>query len=124
MIAELTEPETQTGFRALRLIQPLLDSLERAGYTQPSPIQDALIPIVMTGRDALGQAQTGTGKTAAFLLPFMNSCAAVIRPSHRRSYWRRPENWQFKSPRKRKNWPQAATSKRWPSTVVNGSDRS
>jgi ATP-dependent RNA helicase DeaD len=72
LIAELTEPETSTGFRALNLIQPLIDSLDRAGYTQPSPIQAALIPIVMTGRDALGQAQTGTGKTAAFLIPFMN----------------------------------------------------
>jgi ATP-dependent RNA helicase DeaD len=72
LIAELTEPETTLGFRALNLIQPLVDSLDRAGYTQPSPIQAALIPIAMTGRDVLGQAQTGTGKTAAFLLPFMN----------------------------------------------------
>jgi ATP-dependent RNA helicase DeaD len=56
----------------LNLIQPLIDSLDRAGYVEPSPIQAAVIPIAMTGRDVLGQAQTGTGKTAAFLLPFMN----------------------------------------------------
>jgi ATP-dependent RNA helicase DeaD len=72
LIAELTEPEVNTGFAALNLIPPLLESLDRAGYVQPSPIQAALIPVAMTGRDVLGQAQTGTGKTAAFLLPFMN----------------------------------------------------
>ena len=72
MIAELTEPETTTGFHALNLIQPLIESLDRAGYLEPSPIQAALIPVALTGRDVLGQAQTGTGKTAAFLLPFMN----------------------------------------------------
>jgi ATP-dependent RNA helicase DeaD len=72
LIAELTEPEATTGFAPLNLIPPLLDSLDRVGYVQPSPIQAALIPVAMTGRDVLGQAQTGTGKTAAFLLPFMN----------------------------------------------------
>jgi len=72
LIAELTEPVSTTGFSALNLIPPLLESLDRVGYIQPSPIQSALIPVAMTGRDVLGQAQTGTGKTAAFLLPFMN----------------------------------------------------
>jgi ATP-dependent RNA helicase DeaD len=62
-----------TGFRSLKLIPPLLDALDRAGYVEPSPIQAALIPVALTGRDVIGQAQTGTGKTAAFLLPFMNS---------------------------------------------------
>jgi ATP-dependent RNA helicase DeaD len=71
LIAELTEPAT-TGFRALNLIAPLNDALDRAGYVEPSPIQAAVIPIALTGRDVIGQAQTGTGKTAAFLLPFMN----------------------------------------------------
>jgi ATP-dependent RNA helicase DeaD len=64
--------EPATGFRALNLIPPLLDALDHAGYAEPSPIQAALIPIAMTGRDVMGQAQTGTGKTAAFLIPFMN----------------------------------------------------
>src|SRR4051812_24699508 len=46
-------------------------ALERAEYRQPTPIQAALIPEALSGRDVIGQAQTGTGKTAAFLLPFM-----------------------------------------------------
>ena len=68
----MTEPAPLTGFRALNLIAPLNDALDRAGYTEPSPIQTAVIPVAMTGKDVIGQAQTGTGKTAAFLLPFMN----------------------------------------------------
>jgi ATP-dependent RNA helicase DeaD len=71
--AVLTEPLPLTGFRDLDLIPPLNDALDRAGYSQPSPIQAAVIPVAKTGRDVIGQAQTGTGKTAAFLLPFMNS---------------------------------------------------
>ena len=72
MIAETTEPAAPSGFRALNLIPPLNDSLDRAGYAEPSPIQAAVIPVALTGKDVIGQAQTGTGKTAAFLLPFMN----------------------------------------------------
>src|SRR5208283_4116976 len=51
---------------------PLLDALHHVGYVEPSPIQAAVIPVAMAGRDVLGRAQTGTGKTAAFLIPFMN----------------------------------------------------
>jgi ATP-dependent RNA helicase DeaD len=60
------------GFKNLQIIPPLLQSLEKAGYASPSPIQEALIPVAVTGKDVIGQSQTGTGKTAAFLLPFMN----------------------------------------------------
>ena len=65
--------EPKKGFRALNLIPPLLEALDQAGYAEPSPVQAAVIPVAMTGKDVIGQAQTGTGKTAAFLLPFMNS---------------------------------------------------
>jgi ATP-dependent RNA helicase DeaD len=51
----------------------LLAALERIGYRDPTPIQAAFIPEALTGRDVIGQAQTGTGKTAAFLLPFFNA---------------------------------------------------
>src|SRR6478672_12251636 len=63
------------GFHGLALKPDVLAALGRVGYTDPTPIQAALIPEALTGRDVIGQAQTGTGKTAAFLLPFLNSWA-------------------------------------------------
>lgn len=60
------------GFDSLNLSQPLLDVLHQAKYHHPTPIQTQLIPHALAGRDVIGQAQTGTGKTAAFLLPFLN----------------------------------------------------
>ncbi len=65
--------EPQTGFHALSLSPPILAALQRANYFEPTPIQAALIPEALDGRDVIGQAQTGTGKTAAFLLPFLNA---------------------------------------------------
>jgi len=56
-------------FRELGLGEPLLKALAEVGYESPSPIQSATIPALLTGADLLGQAQTGTGKTAAFALP-------------------------------------------------------
>src|SRR6266513_1691297 len=64
--------EPQSGFHNLQLTSSLLAALARARYDQPTPIQAAFIPPALTGRDVIGQAQTGTGKTAAFLLPFLN----------------------------------------------------
>src|SRR5437870_12939502 len=61
------------GFHALSLNPPILAALHRAAYHEPTPIQAALIPHALADRDVIGQAQTGTGKTAAFLLPFLNS---------------------------------------------------
>jgi len=60
------------GFAALSLSAPLLQALSDVGYESPSPIQAATIPPLMDGRDVVGQAQTGTGKTAAFALPILN----------------------------------------------------
>jgi ATP-dependent RNA helicase DeaD len=56
-------------FRDLGLGEPLLRALAEVGYESPSPIQSATIPALLSGADLLGQAQTGTGKTAAFALP-------------------------------------------------------
>ena len=64
--------EPKSGFHSLSLSPALLASLHRAHYHEPTPIQAALIPVALTGRDVIGQAQTGTGKTAAFMLPFLN----------------------------------------------------
>jgi ATP-dependent RNA helicase RhlE len=58
-------------FDQLRLIEPLLKSIKAEGYTQPTPIQEQSIPIILQRRDLLGCAQTGTGKTAAFALPIL-----------------------------------------------------
>ncbi|MDP2386297.1 MAG: DEAD/DEAH box helicase [Bacteroidota bacterium] len=58
-------------FSNLKLIKPLISALEKKGYTDPTPIQQQAIPIVLQGRDIFGCAQTGTGKTAAFALPIL-----------------------------------------------------
>ncbi len=58
-------------FRQLELIEPILRALSAEGYTTPTPIQQQAIPVVLEGRDLLGCAQTGTGKTAAFAVPIL-----------------------------------------------------
>src|SRR5689334_9007267 len=65
--------ESPSGFDALSLTPPVLAALKRASYLEPTPIQAAFIPEALQGLDVIGQAQTGTGKTAAFLLPFYNA---------------------------------------------------
>jgi ATP-dependent RNA helicase DeaD len=68
------EPEPAVrGFAALGLRQELVDTLNELGYEEPTPIQRETIPLLLTGRDMLGQAATGTGKTAAFALPALNA---------------------------------------------------
>lgn len=59
---------TDTRFSNLELSDDILQGLEDAGFKQCSPIQDKALPIALRGKDIAGQAQTGTGKTAAFLL--------------------------------------------------------
>jgi ATP-dependent RNA helicase DeaD len=63
---------TLPAFRDLALIEPLLKALDDVGYETPSPIQAQVIPFMLQGKDVLGQAQTGTGKTAAFALPILS----------------------------------------------------
>ena len=60
-----------TNFKELGLIEPILLALFEEGYTIPTPIQAQSIPIILEGKDLLGCAQTGTGKTAAFTLPII-----------------------------------------------------
>ncbi|UTV29878.1 DEAD/DEAH box helicase [Photobacterium atrarenae] len=64
--------ESVTEFRQLDLADTLLSALDTMGFVAPTPIQAASIPLLLTGTDALGKAQTGTGKTAAFSLPLLN----------------------------------------------------
>lgn len=59
------------NFKQLNIIQPILNAIETAGYTQPTEIQELSIPIILNGHDIIGCAQTGTGKTAAFAIPII-----------------------------------------------------
>lgn len=68
-------PCTSLSFTDLSLGRPLLRGLAKSGYTTPTPIQSRMIPHLLAGRDVIGQAQTGTGKTAAFALPLLQNLA-------------------------------------------------
>ncbi len=70
MSSETTDTIT---FRDLDLSPPLIKILDEVGYESPSPIQAETIPLLLAGKDIIGQAQTGTGKTAAFALPLINN---------------------------------------------------
>ena len=70
------------SFSVLGLQPDLLRAVARQGYTDPTPVQREAIPLVLAGRDLMAGAQTGTGKTAAFVLPMLQRLAA--RPSHDR----------------------------------------
>ena len=66
----------KTGFAALGLSEPLVETVTKLGYEEPTPIQRETIPLLLEGRDLLAQAATGTGKTAAFALPMLDRLAA------------------------------------------------
>lgn len=64
--------ENNTKFSDLGISKEILQAVEEMGYTQPSPIQEQSIPYILEGHDVIGQAQTGTGKTAAFAIPIID----------------------------------------------------
>jgi ATP-dependent RNA helicase RhlE len=66
-------------FEQLGLIEPILKALKKEGYTTPTPIQEQSIPVVLKGKDILGLAQTGTGKTAAFAIPMLQLLHQELR---------------------------------------------
>jgi len=72
------------SFRALQLSPQILQAVDDAGYTEPTPIQVAAIPHILAGHDLIGIAQTGTGKTAAFVLPILTMLAASMQNGQRR----------------------------------------
>jgi ATP-dependent RNA helicase RhlE len=92
---EQSQPELAaqgTGFASLGLIDDLLRAVQESGYVEPTPIQQQAIPDVLAGRDLLGCAQTGTGKTAAFALPILQRLSADAggrRPEYRNGKGRR-----------------------------------
>ncbi len=71
------------SFTKLGLIETLLKAVEKEGYSTPTPIQEQAIPVLLQGKDVLGTAQTGTGKTAAFALPMIQLLTTLPRPEKR-----------------------------------------
>lgn len=82
------------GFEQLGLSEPLLRAINDSGYTTPTPIQEQAIPLILEGRDVIGSAQTGTGKTAAFSLPTLHRLkqrggkvrALILEPTRELAY--------------------------------------
>ena len=75
----MTEPEETYRFADLGLRPELITALDTLGYEEPTPIQREAIPVLIEGRDLLGQAATGTGKTAAFALPMLHRIGGIER---------------------------------------------
>ncbi|MEY4570900.1 MAG: hypothetical protein RLZ10_93 [Bacteroidota bacterium] len=71
-------------FNELDLLEPILNALKTKGYTTPTPIQQQAIPIILSGSDIMGCAQTGTGKTAAFAIPILQNLTKNNRKEGRR----------------------------------------
>src|SRR5512133_2345460 len=65
-------------FEMLGMQPQFVKAVEAMGFTEPTPIQNVAIPAMLAGKDVIGQAQTGTGKTAAFMLPILQN----LRPGH------------------------------------------
>jgi ATP-dependent RNA helicase RhlE len=68
------------GFDTLGLSAAVLEAVEESGYTNPTPIQEKAIPVILEGRDVIGASQTGTGKTAAFALPTLSMLTKMGKP--------------------------------------------
>ncbi len=79
-VPERVPPVESTPFATLGLAPTLLRAVADEGYTQPSPVQVEVIPLALAGRDVLACAQTGTGKTAAFVLPMLQQLSAARAP--------------------------------------------
>ncbi len=71
MLSMFSRRSETTGFAALNLPAVLLNALKEIGFTEPTPIQAQAIPVILEGHDLIGNAQTGTGKTGAFVLPIL-----------------------------------------------------
>jgi ATP-dependent RNA helicase RhlE len=80
-------------FKELNIIEPILKALEDEGYDNPTPIQTQSIPLLLSGKDILGSAQTGTGKTAAFAVPILQN----IYLKQRQNPSQNPENRTLKA---------------------------
>src|SRR5580765_6430232 len=78
----MTTADKTATFKTLGLQRELTDAVAALGYEEPTPVQRETIPLLLDGRDLLGQAATGTGKTAAFALPLLQRIAGrEVQPS-------------------------------------------
>src|SRR4030042_4071078 len=68
------------NFEDLKLSKETMESISEIGFEEPTPIQISAIPLIMNGHDIMGQAQTGTGKTAAFGIPIVERCKGGKNP--------------------------------------------
>ncbi|CAE6451634.1 unnamed protein product [Rhizoctonia solani] len=92
--AVISKPSTSATFDSLGLIAPLLDALKQVGYSKPTEIQAGIIPHALEGKDVIGVAETGSGKTAAFALPILQKLwdeprglfACVLAPTRELAY--------------------------------------
>lgn len=82
----MDQQQNKTHFRDLGFSEEILKSIESTGFTQCTPIQAASIPVILKGHDVAGLAQTGTGKTAAFLLPLMERILRGQKAAHQVSH--------------------------------------
>src|SRR5512139_510345 len=115
------------SFDALGLTPELLRAVADQGYTEPTPVQREAIPLVLAGRDLLAGAQTGTGKTAAFVLPILRYLHAPRPPPPDRrsgcSSWCPPGSSRSRSRRASARTASIGPSARPPSTAVSASSR-
>ena len=72
-VSGLNAPSQVNSFEESGLRNLLIQNIQRSGYEKPTPVQKYALPIIMEGRDLMGCAQTGSGKTAAFLLPLLHN---------------------------------------------------
>jgi ATP-dependent RNA helicase DDX47/RRP3 len=103
------EPATKS-FKELGIIDQLCEACENMGYKAPTPIQSQAIPLALEGRDVIGLAETGSGKTAAFALPMLQGMFVmfytVILPDSRSSYGGASNTlWSRSSPHPRTRIP-------------------
>lgn len=87
--------EITTTFAELGLPESILETVNRIGFVKPSPIQEQCIPLLLSGEDVLGIAQTGSGKTAAFSLPALTRIIHNYA-QHKCLSWHQLVNWRFK----------------------------
>ena len=77
---DVSKEQYPTSFRELNVIDPICDACDKLNFTKPTPIQAKAIPEALAGRDVIGLAQTGSGKTAAFCIPILQGLWDNPRP--------------------------------------------